>query len=425
MCLFDAVFFVRFLSFCLLSFVFGSICFFFFLKRLVIMGTGIKRRPHENGTPPSFDTGFNSYDADFPYLLNFFSDSDDFYIKLLKTILKDLDKIEEDLRPICSADKVECSAYKEMGGYSGTESTRPLINSTHVNVDNLGEGDFKHLWFQCDYCYGINYKKFFYELRLNICEYCDRHLRLCSPKRIELLIDSGTWYPMFENLFSIDAIGWDHPEEKYYLSRLISSQKKTGLTEAVQTGTGLLNGIPIALGVMEFEFIGGSMGSVVGERITRLIEYATNESLPLLIVCASGGARMQEGSLSLMQMAKIASALHNYQSNKKLFYVSLLTSPTTGGVTASFGMSGDIIIAEPNAYIAFAGKRVIEQTLNKEVPEGLQEAENLFEKGLLDPIVPRHLLKGVLAELFEFLGFLPSLDFKKSTAVDSVICSKQ
>lgn len=134
-------------------------------------------------------------------------------------------------------------------------------------------------------------------------------------------------------------------------------------TEAVQTGKGQLNGIPIAIGVMDFQF----MGSVVGEKITRLIEYATNRFLPLILVCASGGARMQEGSLSLMQMAKISSALYDYQSNKKLFYVSILTSPTTGGVTASFGMLGDIIIAEPNAYIAFAGKRVIEQTLKKTV----------------------------------------------------------
>ena len=151
--------------------------------------------------------------------------------------------------------------------------------------------------------------------------------------------------------------------------------------------------------------MGGSMGSVVGEKITRLIEYATNNFLPLIIVCASGGARMQEGSLSLMQMAKISSALFNYQKNKKLFYVSILTSPTTGGVTASFGMLGDIIIAEPNAYIAFAGKRVIEETLKITVPEGLQETEYLFEKGLFDLIVPRNLLKSVLSELFQFHDF--------------------
>ncbi|KAL2223585.1 UNVERIFIED_CONTAM: Ribulose bisphosphate carboxylase large chain [Sesamum indicum] len=164
----------------------------------------------------------------------------------------------------------------------------------------------------------------------------------------------GTWDPMDEDMVSLDPIEF-HSEEEPYKDRIDSYQSKTGLTEAVQTGVGQLNGIPVAIAVMDFEFMGGSMGSVVGEKITRLIEYATNQFLPLIIVCASGGARMQEGSLSLMQMAKISSALYDYQSNKKLFYVSILTSPTTGGVTASFGMLGDIIIAEPNSYIAFAG----------------------------------------------------------------------
>ena len=197
------------------------------------------------------------------------------------------------------------------------------------------------------------------------------------------------------------------PEEEPYKDRINYYQRETGLTEAVQTGTGQLKGIPVAIAVMDFQFIGGSMGSVVGEKITRLIEHATKKFLPLIIVCASGGARMQEGSLSLIQMAKIAAALHDYQENKKLFYVSILSSPTTGGVTASFGMLGDIIIAEPNAYIAFAGKRVIEQTLNKTVPEGTQETEYLFEKGSFDLIVPRNLLKSVLSELLELHAFFP------------------
>ena len=226
-----------------------------------------------------------------------------------------------------------------------------------------------------------------------------------SSARIELSIDPGTWDPMDEDMVSMDPIEF-HSEEEPYKDRLESYQRKTGLTEAVQTGIGQLRGIPVAVGLMDFKFMGGSMGSVVGEKITRLIEYATNKFLPLIIVCASGGARMQEGSLSLMQMAKILSALYNYQSNKKLFYVSILTSPTTGGVTASFGMLGDIIIAEPNTYIAFAGKRVIEQTLKKAVPEGLQGAEYLFQKGLVDLIVPRHILKSVLSELFAFHAFL-------------------
>nr|YP_010581329.1 acetyl-CoA carboxylase carboxyltransferase beta subunit [Roridula gorgonias]UZT27650.1 acetyl-CoA carboxylase carboxyltransferase beta subunit [Roridula gorgonias] len=196
-------------------------------------------------------------------------------------------------------------------------------------------------------------------------------------------------------------------EEKSYKDRIDSYQRETGLTEAVQTGTGQLNGIPVAIGIMDFFFIGGSMGSAVGEKITRLVEYATNKFLPLIIVCASGGARMQEGSLSLMQMAKISSALYDYQVKKKLFYVSILSHPTTGGVTASFGMLGDVIIAEPNACIAFAGKRVIEETLNIIVPEGLQETEYLFEKGLFDLIIPRNPLKNVLSELFQFHAFFP------------------
>lgn len=264
---------------------------------------------------------------------------------------------------------------------------------------------YRHLWVQCENCYGLNYKKFL-KSKMNICEQCGYHLKMSSSDRIELSIDPGTWDPMDEDMVSLDPIEF-HSEEEPYKDRIDSYQRKTGLSEAVQTGIGYLNGIPVAVGVMDFQFMGGSMGSVVGEKITRLIEYATNQFLPLIIVCASGGARMQEGSLSLMQMAKISSALYDYQSKKKLFYVSILTSPTTGGVTASFGMLGDIIIAEPNAYIAFAGKRVIEQTLNKTVPEGSQAAEYLFQKGLFDLIVPRNLLKSVLSELFKFHAFFP------------------
>jgi acetyl-CoA carboxylase carboxyl transferase subunit beta len=193
-------------------------------------------------------------------------------------------------------------------------------------------------------------------------------------------------------------------EDIPYMDKVDSYQRKTGLTDAVQTGIGQLGGIPVALAVMDFEFIGGSMGSVVGEKITRLIQYATRKSLPLIICCASGGARMQEGSFSLMQMGKISSTLLNFQFHENLFLVSLLTSPTTGGVTASFGMLGDIIIGEPDATIAFAGKRVIEEVMKIEVPEGVQEAEYLLEKGSLDSIVPRNLFKGVLSELFAFHG---------------------
>lgn len=299
---------------------------------------------------------------------------------------------------------------------SGESTNTSIITSTNDTNDSdftkressndLDETQkYKHLWIECENCYGLNYKKIL-KSKMNICEHCGYHLKMSSSDRIELLIDPGTWNPLDEDMVSLDPIEF-HSEEEPYKNRLDSYQKKTGLMEAVQTGTGQLNGIPVAIGIMDFQFMGGSMGSVVGEKITRLIEYATNQLLPLIIVCASGGARMQEGSLSLMQMAKISSALYDYQINQKLFYVPILTSPTTGGVTASFGMLGDIIIAEPNAYIAFAGKRVIEQTLNKEVPEGSQSAEFLFQKGLFDSIVPRNLLKEVLTELFQFHGFFP------------------
>nr|YP_010542297.1 acetyl-CoA carboxylase carboxyltransferase beta subunit [Diplacus aridus]UYG20020.1 acetyl-CoA carboxylase carboxyltransferase beta subunit [Diplacus aridus] len=293
---------------------------------------------------------------------------------------------------------------------SAGSSIRTHANSSDLTLkerpnDLDATQKYRHLWVQCENCYGLNYKKFL-KLKMNICEQCGYHLKMSSSERIEVSIDPGTWDPMDEDMVSLDPIGF-HSEEEPYKDRIDSYQRKTGLTEAVQTGVGQLNGIPVAIGVMDFQFMGGSMGSVVGEKITRLIEYATNEFLPLIIVCASGGARMQEGSLSLMQMAKISSVLYDYQLNKKLLYISILTSPTTGGVTASFGMLGDIIIAEPNSYIAFAGKRVIEQTLNKTVPEGSQAAEYLFQKGLFDLIVPRNLLKSILSELFKFHAFFP------------------
>nr|BCA77471.1 acetyl-CoA carboxylase beta subunit [Chamaecyparis formosensis]BCA77891.1 acetyl-CoA carboxylase beta subunit [Chamaecyparis formosensis] len=190
-------------------------------------------------------------------------------------------------------------------------------------------------------------------------------------------------------------------EEQCYDDYNTSYQKETGLPDAVQTGIGKINGLPVALGVMDFQFMGGSMGSVVGEKITRLIQYATEHLLPVIIVCASGGARMQEGSFSLMQMNKIAAVLHTHQKEKNLLYISVLTSPTTGGVTASFGMLANVTIVEPNAYIAFAGKRVIEQTLNQIVDDEDQISDSLFDFGMFDSMVPRALLKNVLSEIME------------------------
>nr|YP_010924515.1 acetyl-CoA carboxylase subunit beta [Pentaphorus foliolosus]WKB11274.1 acetyl-CoA carboxylase subunit beta [Pentaphorus foliolosus] len=284
-----------------------------------------------------------------------------------------------------------------------TRTSGKTIQESSTDLDVTQK--YRLLWVQCENCYRLNYNQFF-KPKMNLCEQCGYHFQMSSSDRIELSIDPGTWEPMDEDMVSLDTIEF-HSKEEPYKNCIDSYQRKTGLTEAIQTGIGQLNGITVAIGVMEFQFMGGSMGSVVGEKMTRLIEYATKEFLPLIIVCASGGARMQEGILSLMQMGKICSALYDYKSNKKFFYVPILTSPTTGGVTAGFAMLGDIIIAEPKAHIAFAGKRVIEQILNKTVPEGSQVAESLFQKGLFDLIVPRNPLKSVLSELFQLYTFFP------------------
>lgn len=254
----------------------------------------------------------------------------------------------------------------------------------------------KGLWTRCDNCGVILYIKHLKENK-GVCFGCGYHLQMESRERILSLIDSGTWRPLDETLSPLDPLGFK--DQKPYIERLRDAQKKTGLQDAIQTGTGLLDGIPIALGVMDFGFMGGSMGSVVGEKITRLIEYATEEGYTLILVCASGGARMQEGIYSLMQMAKISSALQVYQSCANLLYISVITSPTTGGVTASFAMLGDLIFAEPKALIGFAGRRVIEQTLQEDLPDDFQTAEYLLHHGLLDLIVPRCFLKAALSEI--------------------------
>lgn len=246
----------------------------------------------------------------------------------------------------------------------------------------------------------------------HVCFGCNYHLKMTSQERIDHLIDPGTWRPMDETLSPVDPL--EFADVKSYLDRIKEAQDKTGLQDAVRTGTGLLHGIPIALGVMDFGYMGGSMGSVVGEKLTRLIEYATQEGLTLLIVSTSGGARMQEGILSLMQMAKISGALHVHQNEANLLYISLLTSPTTGGVTASFGMLGDIIVAEPQAIIGFAGRRVIEQTLQEQLPDDFQTAEYLLEHGLLDLVVPRSFIKGALYEMIDFYRAAP---FKRSGSI--------
>ncbi|NWF58576.1 MAG: acetyl-CoA carboxylase carboxyltransferase subunit beta [Fischerella sp.] len=251
------------------------------------------------------------------------------------------------------------------------------------------------LWNKCPKCGVLTYTK---DLRANqmVCTECGHHNRVDSDERIRQLIDPGTWRPIDEHLRPSDPLGFR--DRKAYSDRLRETQEKLGLVDAVKTGLGEINGLPVALGVMDFRFMGGSMGSVVGEKLTRLIEQATQRRYAVVIVCTSGGARMQEGMLSLMQMAKISAALELHRE-ARLLYVPILTNPTTGGVTASFAMLGDIILAEPKATIGFAGRRVIEQTLREKLPDDFQTAEDLLKHGFVDEIVPRTQLKKTLAQL--------------------------
>ncbi|MEL6468092.1 MAG: acetyl-CoA carboxylase, carboxyltransferase subunit beta [Cyanobacteria bacterium J06623_4] len=253
------------------------------------------------------------------------------------------------------------------------------------------------LWTKCERCDVLTYTK---DLRANqqVCPECGYHHRVFSVERIEQLIDEGTWTPLDTQISPQDPLRFR--DRKAYSDRIRDTQAKTKLVDSVQTGLGKIQELPVALGVMDFRFMGGSMGSVVGEKLTRLIERATAEQLPVIIVCASGGARMQEGMLSLMQMAKISAALERHRS-ARLLYMPVLTHPTTGGVTASFAMLGDIILAEPEATIGFAGRRVVEQTVREKLPDGFQTAEYLLNHGFVDKIIPRTQLKQTLAQIIQ------------------------
>ena len=292
------------------------------------------------------------------------------------------------------------------------EDQRRLKLLNAPNYQHTGTDGSQGLWTRCDNCGVILYIKHLKENQ-RVCFGCGYHLQMNSQERIEHIIDAGTWRPLDETVSPCDPLLFC--DQKQYTERLREAQERTGLQDAIQTGTGMVDGIPVALGVMDFHFMGGSMGSVVGEKITRLIEYATQEGLTLLLVSASGGARMQEGIFSLMQMAKISAALQVYQSCANLLFISILTSPTTGGVTASFAMLGDLLFSEPKALIGFAGRRVIEQTLQEQLPNDFQTAEYLLHHGLLDLIVSRSFLKQALSETitlyrdapFKKRGFIP------------------
>jgi acetyl-CoA carboxylase carboxyl transferase subunit beta len=265
-------------------------------------------------------------------------------------------------------------------------------------VQEMEEGD--GLWSKCPDCGLVVYRK---DLVANasVCKGCGHHHRIDSDERIRLIADPGSFEPLDSELAPTDPL--DFKDRRSYADRIRDSQESTGLRDAVITGLCRTSGMPLALGVMDFRFMGGSMGSVVGEKLTRLIETATRQRLPLLIVCASGGARMQEGMLSLMQMAKISGALQRHR-DAELLYIPLLTHPTTGGVTASFAMLGDLILAEPKALIGFAGRRVIEQTLREKLPEGFQTAEYLQDHGFVDAIVTRPDFRATLATLLRLHG---------------------
>src|SRR5581483_11325928 len=254
------------------------------------------------------------------------------------------------------------------------------------------------LWQKCDGCRQIIWKKDL-EANLNVCPKCGRHSRIDAVARLKLLCDEGAYLEFDAGLASSDPLGF--VDSKPYRARLAEMQEATNLSDALISAAGKLEGRPIHICAMEPRFIGGSMGSVVGEKIARAIERSLEKRTPLIIISASGGARMQEGAISLMQMAKISAALMRLDQ-ARLPYISVLTDPTTGGVTASFAMLGDLNIAEPGALIGFAGPRVIEQTIRQKLPEGFQRSEFLLKHGMLDAVVPRLEMKQYISRALRF-----------------------
>ncbi|MGB4273588.1 MAG: acetyl-CoA carboxylase, carboxyltransferase subunit beta [Bacillota bacterium] len=264
-----------------------------------------------------------------------------------------------------------------------------------VKAGQVPEEPADGLWTKCRQCAGILYKK---ELtsNLGVCGDCGFHFRLSARERIAITLDEDSFVEYDEDLLTTDPLGFPG-----YDTKIEAAKQATGLNEAIITGQGRIDGYPALLGFMDFSFIGASMGSVVGEKVTRLFERAARQKLPVVIFCASGGARMQEGMFSLMQMAK-TSAAYGKLSEARVLYISVLTNPTTAGVFASFGSLGDIIIAEPGALIGFTGQRVIEETIRQKLPPGFQTAEFALEHGLIDMIVDRRNIR-------KTLGFLLSL----------------
>ena len=283
--------------------------------------------------------------------------------------------------------------------------SRPKYSTISVKKKDIPEG----MWTRCPLTGEAVYTKDLEE-NFMVVPRSGYHFQLPAWRRIELLCDSGTFHEMFTNLKTADPLEFNKGIP--YLEEIKKNQKKTGLDEAVICGSAKLNGIDIALAVMDFRFLGGSMGCVVGEKITCTIEYGLNKRIPVVIVSSSGGARMHEGILSLMQMAKTAGALSRL-NDAKIPYISVLTNPTTGGVMASFASLGDIIIAEPGALIGFAGPRVIKETTHQDLPPGFQTSEFLMEHGLIDQVVDRLKMKDRIGFFLRSFGYGPKVKSKK------------
>jgi acetyl-CoA carboxylase carboxyl transferase subunit beta len=275
------------------------------------------------------------------------------------------------------------------------KARKPMAAKHKDAASRVPEG----LWVKCPDCAQIIYNKDLVGT-LNVCPKCGHHFRITATERLRILFD-GDWTEYDKDLVSTDPLNFT--DTKSYKSRLQSSVAATGLKDAIVVASGTIDGLPAIVAAMEYGFIGGSMGVVVGEKITRAIERAVDGRVPLVIVCCSGGARMMEGARSLMQMAKICGALARLD-RARLPYIAVLTDPTTGGVTASFAMLGDLNIAEPKAQIGFAGPRVIEQTIRQKLPEGFQRSEFLLDKGMLDLVVDRREMKAVIAKALRFMG---------------------
>ena len=256
------------------------------------------------------------------------------------------------------------------------------------------------LWDKCPSCDEIIYRPEL-EKNLSVCHHCDHHFRVLPQLYVDLLLDKGSETRYFETLGSKDFLAFK--ANKAYKDQIIAAKAKTGEQDAIQIYKGKMNGNDVMMGIMNFQFIGGSMGSVVGEAVSRSLVMAGEKKIPLILICSSGGARMQEGAISLMQLAKTSTQLAKFSKNGGLF-IPVLTDPTTGGVTASYGMLGDVILAEPGALIGFAGPRVIKQTIGQDLPKGFQRSEFLLEKGFIDHIVHRIDMKGKISTLISLLS---------------------